>query len=733
MRPLQITDDPNHALELLNNHDHSTGLGKPITTEGLADEAVTSEKIADKAVINGNLADQAVDGRTIKENSISLKHFTSDVAFAGGAYGIKNYISQGLNIVPQGGLDVKVTKGKCNINEYQLSVTGDQTITLPKNQAGLLYAVLNDGDIEPEIGVLPARLPQPSPGVTLVRYVFDKKVNDLYISDSSGNGNDMTIYGAVNLVDGITGNALQFDGATGYAEAKNTVALPAGNADKHLDIVFSVAKPKVDQFVCCMSGAAGTSYAFARLRVLNQRFHIDFYSTSYDTGIHVLADKVYYVAAKYNNRTVKVFVNGSLVFIQNYVDLATVATSKPFIGRNAYGSYWSNVTMYYYELRNQTRADEEIAQISNALCLPVEYLDQRKQYPVMPTGADFPDYSQWCGSNASDLEDTGNRAVKNPVTVNGTMYAVQSPFGQSLDFRNNIANYLDCGDISLGNEWTIIAILEMRPDGGGRFAGSLGTTGMILSTNESVTNKANIYVNSAYFVSEKSLNWNDINFIVYKYSNGILKMCVNDFVVNQHHVTTIAPRTFPLTIGRAWNTSYPFNGTMHYFAVFDKELSEMQLRQIYESTFIPAKFKDIRELLPANALGIGYFRTNRNSVIEYDDQKYKWGRRQGAILGNRKAFTGWEYVTTSQVIPYRENPFGTARIKTTIFANQYAPTFNRAYLIDSIYSSGSYGSWVSDITNDFIKIVMGGSAVMWAHEKSAGAGWLNVLMEVIED
>ena len=56
MAKLTQETKPGPAIEAINEHDHSDGLGKPISTNGIEDGAVTTEKMASGAVTSAIIA-----------------------------------------------------------------------------------------------------------------------------------------------------------------------------------------------------------------------------------------------------------------------------------------------------------------------------------------------------------------------------------------------------------------------------------------------------------------------------------------------------------------------------------------------------------------------------------------------------------------------------------------------------------------------------------------------------
>ena len=67
MAKLTQETKPGPAIEAINEHDHSDGLGKPISTNGIEDGAVTTKKMASGAVTSVIIAPGAVGTAQLDE------------------------------------------------------------------------------------------------------------------------------------------------------------------------------------------------------------------------------------------------------------------------------------------------------------------------------------------------------------------------------------------------------------------------------------------------------------------------------------------------------------------------------------------------------------------------------------------------------------------------------------------------------------------------------------------
>ena len=69
---LTLTTDPQQAIDSLNGHVHSGGLGSQIPTEGIADGAITTAKLAQDAVSTNNIADESVSEEKLAPALVNL-------------------------------------------------------------------------------------------------------------------------------------------------------------------------------------------------------------------------------------------------------------------------------------------------------------------------------------------------------------------------------------------------------------------------------------------------------------------------------------------------------------------------------------------------------------------------------------------------------------------------------------------------------------------------------------
>lgn len=115
---------------------------------------------------------------------------------------------------------------------------------------------------------------------------------------------------------------------------------------------------------------------------------------------------------------------------------------------------------------------------------------------------------------------------------------------------------------------------------------------------------------------------------------------------------------------------------------------------------------DIRDIIPADSISLGFARTNSAVVIEYDDSSYKYGRREGAYGGNRVKQTEWKYVTNGNLKDFT-NPFGTERVKVRELWFKKNLTDSKHSVVNGYFYNVVYGCYLKEVNADKVIIKMG--------------------------
>ena len=181
---------------------------------------------------------------------------------------------------------------------------------------------------------------------------------------------------------------------------------------------------------------------------------------------------------------------------------------------------------------------------------------------------------------------------------------------------------------------------------------------------------------------------------------------------------------------------------IHYCELRNKISTAKQAAQIANKLILPCRYTDtdgkektiVDDLLPAGSISLGMVRTNSTKVVEYNDLDYKYGRREGAIGGNRKVFLGWKYFSSS-------NTFAGVKTKWNVpfDTNKYKiyPVYS-TNLIDLLpvnpmyYSSGYYGYYEINRLADSTEIYIGNGGIVGRNGNGIAIGHIGLWAEVIE-
>lgn len=141
---------------------------------------------------------------------------------------------------------------------------------------------------------------------------------------------------------------------------------------------------------------------------------------------------------------------------------------------------------------------------------------------------------------------------------------------------------------------------------------------------------------------------------------------------------------------------------------------------------------DIRSLLPADAISLGFVRTGTSAVVELDDWSYKTGRREGATGGNRRAFLGWKYFSGVATLAW-DNPFGTRKIKTIYVWAQDASGTNESDITFDSASTSTFSYVPQGTSAQRIRASFGGGlGVTILNGGWQTSGYIGCYAEVIE-
>lgn len=735
---LDIMQGPQEAIDNINGHNHADGLGQQIPTEGLADKAVTGAKIANEAIVGDHIEDGAIDSTKIRKNSITADRLAKDLNLMAGEnlLGITNYIAEGMKILPDDGLQCKVDSGRSSIEEKILKLKQPYNVDLSPCKATLIYAQQSSESDEPIIGKVETAFPDVEQDVTVVRYLFNQKINDSVIADTSGNSNDLTIYGGCTLVDGYMDKAILFDGSTGYMQSKSNVNFPDGAKEREIVAIFTAVRTDLQ---CCILNYGQTDANALALWINAGRFYIGGGCTV-DTGYSVEAGKTYFVSLCNNGNESRLYLNGICVFTEKRVLNTTLNANNFLVCKYTGGAYYSKLIMHYIEIKNKCRTSEQIAKLANTLLFPCNYVAANAQYPMF-SDTDKMNYHEWKFDESSEANITDSNALTPIIGVGvGVPLVIKSVLGLGNARKFSGTNYINCGKFTFQGEVTILGVVTLDGYGSKAIIGNHnGTNGLMFNASDA-NNKISLWSQTnGWQVAPTPLPLNIPAFVCITVSSGVASIYSNSPIPEVQIPYTIDTiNNNNLQIGAAGQNSYPFTGTMDYLALIPRKLQQIEISQIYNILMQQVKKNIITDILPENSIGLGFVRTNSNKVIEVNDSSYKYGRKEGAVVGNRQVFLGWKWVTAGGIYLY-DHPFGTKNIKTTLIATKDINSYWQNPSMDMMYNSsnsGVYGPTVKGVTCEKVKVAVGGANGWWSQTTYDDGGYnafyLGVLAEVIE-
>lgn len=641
-----------------------------------------------------------------------------------------NGLYEGLNVVPISNKDVIIASGKAIINHKSVYKDDTSLVTLPSNSRGLLV-LGNDNKFYTKTASFPKKDDH-----TIVQYDFSEKVNDRIIKDLGPNSIDATIKGKVITVPGLNGKtALRFDGLTGCAETTKTIPMPLGATDKQVDVVFEINNDITSE---CEIYSLYPSAANQNFLLYCDSYGKIFFwdgTTSMDTQTYAVPGKLFYIAVRYSNEYLEVYINGRLT-VRTQKTMAHVEGKRLRFaaGYSATANKYAACTLYYFELRDKVRSIKEINEITNKLIIPAEYYDKIRNYPtqhlLLKPGTEYHEYCV----NGLAIKDSGNATEKTTPELVGELGLTVGDFGETPWFRSNVANYINCGTLSLNKDkgWTVVAIIKNYGNHSDpvRF---LGIGNSIWGVGEGADNDFGVWLNGTWYNTDDYAAWKpfDYNFIVAKYDPiGSVHLSLNSYKINTSHKIILPTITGEVSIGfsKGHDNYYPWPGEVPYVAIFDRMLEEAEVKEIFDQydSIYENKY-NLTSLIDTDKASLGYFRTDDNNIINYDFENRRYGRIE---LGkNNVAESGWLYIQKNQVLKL-ENKLGTSNIDIKIYGNPNFPSFKNAVTIDSIYSSGAYGTWNHFISDEEIWFDSGNVQALWNDSITSDNCWINVVYEL---
>jgi hypothetical protein len=331
------------------------------------------------------------------------------------------------------------------------------------------------------------------------------------------------------------------------------------------------------------------------------------------------------------------------------------------------GGYATGIIIHYAEIRNTFRSAATIAAISNALLLP-------------------------CRHDTAEIDRTLGTAIGD-MTEQGGLPAAFNGLSNSQSSAACAAKTAQIGHV--GKNWgapkaidSVIAYPSSNDGGGFDSSGTAGTITLTILGN-TTDNPATAMALGQTSFADNSLGYSGV--------------------------------TVPAFLKAAYQ---------YHWLKIETTVSGV-LVVVAEVVFVEAVKLDIRSILPTDSIVVGRVRTDAEKVTEANDTDYKYGRREGAVGGNRRVFLGWKYVSavTSQNVEW-DNPFDTDKLNLNFV---YAEDTNGKNEV-GVAKGNYYGTYQNRTPSKRIRLSTTSNSTAWAYINGIAktAGYIGCYAEVIE-
>lgn len=654
-----------------------------------------------------------------------------------------SYIGSGLKVSSFDGLNVNISSGRAKIAGNGISFAGGKLALNPR-KASLMYL-----DSTGTLGKVDCANPADFiDDGTIAMWIFNQTTAGANVQNSavgkSKNAvdNDMVPSGGIASVDGRFDYATKLDGLSGKYTSQNYLNIPIGAAAREVNILWTAANRGIIQEILWWGGNT-SNLGFNLFQLDNNNITMQFGGSSYDTGFTMASGTDYFITVGYTGTAVYVKVNGAMIYPPVKVDLATTGTNVCVCGQWASSYGYGAGVVHFIEIRNVLRSDIATAVMANKFILPCFYDKIAAVYPSVPAA-----YATVCHEYRFD-ETSGTTVADSNAstalngTATGTTVADSDLFlGKARKF-NGTSDKIVTGNFSCGTKFSYVGVVTIPAYGAyalwSNRAADVKSGNLIyvdasgylyLYRNTSAYKLTNtpVPIGTPFFVA---VTINGTNAVTY------LNSCQTSIATT---ISMLDGTTLPVNLGFEACAANYLNGTYEYCLYGNYELAQSEIAQIYNALMCTGRRNIIDDVIPANAISVGFIRTNSMKIIEKNDSWYKFGRREGATGGNRKVFLPWKYFSGNSALSW-ENPFGSGRYKKEIHWAQDAKGTNELSCFsrfDSGSASANYGTlpiYYSPGHNDAqnVNVWTSANGVTCFNGTWETSGYLGVYIECLED
>ena len=373
------------------------------------------------------------------------------------------------------------------------------------------------------------------------------------INDSSGNANNSSAQSVTYGATGKIAGAISFNGTSSYIQIPNSTSL--GNLNHHITVAAWI-NPSVASDKCIANKRYGTGVNGFEFRTYSGgclRFSFGDGTSYYDYNSDASAYTTgtwQHVAAVYNGKNVKFYVNGVLKGVRAATGRIATNTYPLFIGKYQTSAYYFSGSMDDVRVYNRSLTPYEIREAA--------YM--RAYYKM--------------DSNANDETgyNNGTLSTANPA-------AVAAKVGNGYDFDSAAVNFVKANDhstIDLGSNLTIAAWIkpETLPANATivnkKYESS--TTGYEL---RAVGAKLKLLINNAAATTTQNLLTSGVfQHVVVTFDGSNARFYINSELKDTVSLSaSIGANTDPLHIGIYRDeTNYKFNGIIDDVRIYDRTM-----------------------------------------------------------------------------------------------------------------------------------------------------------------
>lgn len=276
------------------------------------------------------------------------------------------------------------------------------------------------------------------------------------------------------------------------------------------------------------------------------------------------------------------------------------------------------------------------------------------------------------------------------------------------------------------------------------FIASYGTASTNRGFGAYIGANGNLYIfaNTADIDTGYAVSANTDYLLELNYNGSIFTVYVNgSLVYTSGAITLNIGTTYNFTVLRhSQVASYYSSFTIHHIEIRNALRTAQQISNNANKFLFPNFYTDtsgnrksIKELLPVDSIALGFVQTSSSAILAIKTD-YAYGRREGAVNGNRRKFLGWKYYSGSVTLKW-DNPFGTRKINTYYTCAQDANGTNEVDLQHAYQATTGTFYGIQDVNTsaERIRVVTTIGGVALINGAWQTSGYIGCYAETLED